>query len=346
MSNTPNLKIPVLALRGLVIFPNMMIQFDIGRKKSVLALAGAMEGEHLIFLDAQTDLQEGEPSKEQLCRMGVVARIKQVIRHSEEGVRLFAEGLYRASLEKVTQEVPYLEAEVTKAETLPYRSTVTTEALIRQTRMVFEDYAQNYAKIAPDILYSVMQMKDCGKLADYITANISLEYDRKQEELDHKFRDRMENFQKEYISWEEEYHRWQKEREGEISKIQKEISVLESQRDGLYDKLNGIPVHYRKTEIIRYIYNAVSTSDYTIKEAIELYDRNEQRKVDEARLREQLIYNQLQEEANVYADEMNELQREANETAEKARRDMNIANVAHIYQNHKRNKMLDRRNKK
>ena len=175
MSNTPNLKIPVLALRGLVIFPNMMIQFDIGRKKSVLALAGAMEGEHLIFLDAQTDLQEGEPSKEQLCRMGVVARIKQVIRHSEEGVRLFAEGLYRASLEKVTQEVPYLEAEVTKAETLPYRSTVTTEALIRQTRMVFEDYAQNYAKIAPDILYSVMQMKDCGKLADYITANISLE---------------------------------------------------------------------------------------------------------------------------------------------------------------------------
>lgn len=184
MSNTPNLKIPVLALRGLVIFPNMMIQFDIGRKKSVLALAGAMEGEHLIFLDAQTDLQEGEPSKEQLCRMGVVARIKQVIRHSEEGVRLFAEGLYRASLEKVTQEVPYLEAEVTKAETLPYRSTVTTEALIRQTRMVFEDYAQNYAKIAPDILYSVMQMKDCGKLADYITANISLEYDRKQEILE------------------------------------------------------------------------------------------------------------------------------------------------------------------
>lgn len=184
MSNTPNLKIPVLALRGLVIFPNMMIQFDIGRKKSVLALAGAMEGEHLIFLDAQTDLQEGEPSKEQLCRMGVVARIKQVIRHSEEGVRLFAEGLYRASLEKVTQEVPYLEAEVAKAETLPYRSTVTTEALIRQTRMVFEDYAQNYAKIAPDILYSVMQMKDCGKLADYITANISLEYDRKQEILE------------------------------------------------------------------------------------------------------------------------------------------------------------------
>lgn len=175
---------------------------------------------------------------------------------------------------------------------------------------------------------------------------LDLEYDRKQEELDHKFRDRMENFQKEYISWEEEYYRWQKEREDEISKIQKEITVLESQRDELYDKLNGIPVHYRKTEIIRYIYNAVSTSDYTIKEAIDLYDRNEQRKVDEARLREQQIYNQLQEEANAHADEMNELQREANETAKKARRDMNIANATGIYQNYKRNKILDRRNKK
>ena len=70
-------------------------------------------------------------------------------------------------------------------------------------------------------------------------------------------------------------------------KIKEEISILESKRDRLYDDLNAIPVHYRKTEIIRYIYHAVSTSDYTIKEAIGLYDRNEQRKIDEARLREQ-----------------------------------------------------------
>ena len=130
------------------------------------------------------------------------------------------------------------------------------------------------------------------------------------------------------------------------NKIEEDISILESRRNRIYDNLNAIPVHYRKTEIIRYIYHAVSTSDYTIKEAIDLYDRNEQRKIDEARLREQQIYNQLQEEANAYADEMNDLQREANETAAKARRDMNIANAANIYQNHKKNKMLDRMNKK
>lgn len=164
--------------------------------------------------------------------------------------------------------------------------------------------------------------------------------------MDKKFKNRMDAFQKESDAWDKDYHKWQKEKEKSISKIKEEISILESKRNRLYNDRNAIPVHYRKTEIIRYIYHAVSTSDYTIKEAIGLYDRNEQRKIDEARLREQQIYNQLQEEANAYADEMNELQHQANETAAKARRDMNIANAANIYQNHKRNKMLDRMNKK
>ena len=180
--------------------------------------------------------------------------------------------------------------------------------------------------------------EECSKL--------NLEYDKKQEELDKKFKNRMDAFQKESDAWDKDYHKWQKEKEKSISKIKEEISILESKRNRLYNDLNAIPVHYRKTEIIRYIYHAVSTSDYTIKEAIGLYDRNEQRKIDEARLREQQIYNQLQEEANAYADEMNELQHQANETAAKARRDMNIANAANIYQNHKRNKMIDRMTKK
>ena len=110
MSNTENITLPALALRGLVIFPEMMIQFDIGRKKSILALANSMENDQLIFLVTQNDLSDGEPEKEQLYSIGVVARIKQVVRHSEEGVRLFAEGLYRARLETVVQENPYLVA--------------------------------------------------------------------------------------------------------------------------------------------------------------------------------------------------------------------------------------------
>lgn len=184
MSNQPTLTIPVIALRGLVIFPDMMIQFDVGRKKSVLALAAAMEKEQLVLLVSQTDLEDGEPAKDQLYRMGVVAKIKQVLRHSEEGVRLFAEGLYRAQIESVVKETPFLLAEVSQPEIPAYKVTTTTKALIRRTRALFEDYARNYAKIAPDILFGVMQQKDPGKLADYIASNIMLDFDRKQVILD------------------------------------------------------------------------------------------------------------------------------------------------------------------
>ena len=144
---------------------------------------------------------------------------------------------------------------------------------------------------------------------------MDLEYDKKQEELEREYREKWNAFQQEYALWETEYRKWQQKTEEKIQELEKEMADLEAKRDMMYDKLNAIPTHYRKTEIIRYIYNAISTSDYTIKEAIDLYDRNEQRKIDEARLREQQIHNQLQEEANLYADEMNELQREANETA-------------------------------
>lgn len=180
MSNTENITLPALALRGLVIFPEMMIQFDIGRKKSILALANSMENDQLIFLVTQNDLSDGEPEKEQLYSIGVVARIKQVVRHSEEGVRLFAEGLYRARLEAVVQENPYLVAEVSRVETAPYRETHTTQALVRTVQSVFEDYARNYAKMSPDIVFSVMQQKDCGRIADYIASNMMLDFDKKQ----------------------------------------------------------------------------------------------------------------------------------------------------------------------
>ena len=88
------LVLPALALRGLVIFPEMMIQFDVGRKKSILALAEAMEADQRIFLVAQKDLGDNETAEQQLYTMGVVAKVKQVVRYSEEGVRLYAEGLY------------------------------------------------------------------------------------------------------------------------------------------------------------------------------------------------------------------------------------------------------------
>ncbi len=176
--------LPVLALRGLVIFPGMLLQFDVGRKKSILALSQAMESDQQILLVAQKDLGDNEPDSNQVYKMGVVAKIKQIIRHTDEGVRLFAEGVYRAEIVSVEQENPFILANVKEVYAKPYKETHKTEALIRYTQGVFEEYIQNYSRIPPDIIIGVVQKKDCGELADYIASNIMLDYEKKQEILE------------------------------------------------------------------------------------------------------------------------------------------------------------------
>lgn len=181
--DTP-MKLPALALRGLVIFPGMTLQFDVGRKKSVLALASAMEDDQLVFLVTQKDLEEGDPKAGNLYQMGVVARIRQVVRRSDDGIHMFAEGLYRARLLSVSSEKPFLVAEVSRIEERKRRITANAEALIRYTQSLFEEYIQNFTHVPPDIIMGVIKQKDCGELADYIAMNISMDYDKKQEILD------------------------------------------------------------------------------------------------------------------------------------------------------------------
>ena len=176
--------LPALVLRGLVIFPGMLLQFDVGRKKSVLALGKAVEEDQLIFLVAQKDLSEDDPGEKGLYSVGVVARIRQIVRRTDDGIRLFAEGLYRAKMRTVVAEEPFLAVQVDEIAPKKRRSTANSEALIRYTQSLFEDYIKNYTHVPPDIVLGVIQKKDCGELADYIAMNISLDYDKKQEILE------------------------------------------------------------------------------------------------------------------------------------------------------------------
>ena len=176
--------LPALALRGLVIFPGMLLQFDVGRKKSVEALNSAMKSDQMIFLVAQKNLADNDPDGDQIYKVGVVAKIRQVIRRSDEGIRLFAEGLYRAEITSVTSTDPYLVTNLCRIDTRPYRPTHRAEALVRFAGSLFEEYIQNYSHIPPDIVIGVVQKKDCGDLADYIAANIVLDYTEKQEILE------------------------------------------------------------------------------------------------------------------------------------------------------------------
>ena len=179
-----NMVLPVLALRGLVVFPGMMLQFDVGRKKSILALSKAMDENQMIFLVAQKDLGDNEPKLQGLYRIGVVAKIKQVVRHPEDGVRVFVEGLYRAELASLQESDPFLVGEILPVRTRAYRRTQRSEALIRFTQTLFEQYLQNYSRVPPDIVVGVVQKKDCGELADFIAANIMFDYEQKQRVLE------------------------------------------------------------------------------------------------------------------------------------------------------------------
>lgn len=175
---------PVLAVRGLVVFPGMMLQFDIGRKKSVLAVKAALDADRLVFVVTQTDLSENEPTAEDLYKIGVIAKIKQVVHTSDEGIKLHVEGLSRAEIMAVMQDEPYLIGSILPCEEVSFRQSYKTEALNRIAQEKFEEYIRWFRQVPPDILLGVMQQKDSGKLADFIAANISLDFEQKQCILD------------------------------------------------------------------------------------------------------------------------------------------------------------------
>ena len=179
-----NLVLPVLAVRGLVFFPGMILQFDVARKKSVLAVSEALSADRLIFLVTQIDLSDKEPTGDDLYKIGVIARIKQVVHHSEEGVKLHVEGVCRGEINSLLQEDPFLLGNITKCPVLTNKPSYRSEALLRIIHEKFDEYLRLFKHVPPDVLLGVLQEKDCGRLADYIASNISIDFERKQFILD------------------------------------------------------------------------------------------------------------------------------------------------------------------
>lgn len=181
MENINILNIPVLPLRGLVLFPGIMLHFDVGRKKSILAMNAAVKENQKIFLVAQKDITNEEPLEKDLCKVGVVAIVRQVLKQSGDGIRILVEGKYRASIDNITQTEPFIRADVFKAIEKSNAKTIHTEALIRQVKIAFADYLDLAPRIASDVILEVQSCYDPGKLADCITSNILLEYKDKQD---------------------------------------------------------------------------------------------------------------------------------------------------------------------
>ncbi len=181
---TQPVSLPLLPLRGLMVFPYMVLHFDVGRKKSVAALEQAMLGDQRIFLVAQRDMDVDYPDVNDIYHVGTIATIKQVLKLPGDNIRVLVEGKTRAILRAVTQEEPYFVGALD--EIIPEGTTVSmeTDALLRTAHKYFEEYCRMSGRIAPDTIQSVMEIEDPGQLADVIAAHVLQKVEDRQQILE------------------------------------------------------------------------------------------------------------------------------------------------------------------
>jgi ATP-dependent Lon protease len=179
------MNIPVLALRGLTVFPHMNLTFDVERRVSIAALERAMEADQDIFLVTQREVGVDVPGEGDLYEIGTVSHIRQILRLSPHAVRCVVEGRQRARLRRLWQAEPYLQANVELIEeSASVRRGPRMEALLRQAGNLFGEYAGLVNSLPEEVVAQVMDCQDPGYLADFIAQNINLRYTDKQEILE------------------------------------------------------------------------------------------------------------------------------------------------------------------
>lgn len=177
--------IPVLALRGLTVFPQLTLHFDVGRAASIQALEEAMGENREIFLVTQKELTVENPTQSDLYTIGTVASVKQILRLPENGVRVMVEGRRRGRLLRLAAVEPYLTAEVEYLlETAPKGNSPRIEAAIRQVYNQMERYTELSDRVAPEIYLRLLASDDPGYIADYAAQNLPLRFEDKQAVLE------------------------------------------------------------------------------------------------------------------------------------------------------------------
>lgn len=179
------MNMPAVALRGLTILPGMIAHFDISRERSLRAVEEAMEQDQKIYLVTQRNVDSEDPTQEDLYQMGIVADIKQVVRLQNDVVRTLVDGISRAALLGFTGNEKYLEAEIcycdSNADSLPEDL---REAMLLGVREAFHRYAAVVGKISKELIRQIDQYEDLEKLIDYVTNNLPVSYELKQQVLE------------------------------------------------------------------------------------------------------------------------------------------------------------------
>ncbi len=176
---------PMIVLRGLVIFPHTIMHFDMVREKSVLALEEAMVNDQTVFLTLQDDITVDDPKMQDLEKVGTICRVKQVVKLPSNMVRVLVEGVRRARLNQIISDEPYNFVEISELTCVPEPEPgdLELEALHRRLIREFETYSMNSNRVKAEALFSMEGIKDPTELADSIASNMQVHVSDKQEIL-------------------------------------------------------------------------------------------------------------------------------------------------------------------
>ncbi|MDD4752784.1 MAG: endopeptidase La [Desulfitobacteriaceae bacterium] len=183
-NNDRYIEIPMLPLRGVLVFPYMIVHLDVGREKSISAIDEAMLKRKEIFLAMQKEAQTDEPGPKDVYHFGTVAEIKQLLKLPGGTIRVLVEGLYRARIKNFVAEEPFIRVEVSKEVDQVNPGEPEVEALMRNLISQFEHYVKMSKKIPPETVVSVITLEDPGRLADVVASHLNLKLSERQSILE------------------------------------------------------------------------------------------------------------------------------------------------------------------
>ena len=169
-------QMPVLALRGLVVFPKQTVHFDVARQKSIKALEAAMERDQLIFLVPQKSIIDDDPGADQLYPMGCVAKVKQILKNGGDTQRVLVTGMYRARINEMNQNEPYMLARVEMVQEKSYTLSPKVRALMRDAQMTFGGYLELTQHPAQALQLKIMASTDPSFIADSLGQFVGFDY--------------------------------------------------------------------------------------------------------------------------------------------------------------------------
>ena len=178
--------LPMIAMRGIVLFPNMILHFDVGRKKSIAALEEVMKGDRTVFLSAQKNIEEDEIDAKGVNKVGVVAEVRQVLKSDEDTVRVLVEGKYRAKLVDVVSENPYFIVQVEEypLKTIKPKKSILCAALMRTVKDLFNEYTYLVPKMPKEMVVKALTTDDPELLGEFLAGNLNIDPEDKQDILE------------------------------------------------------------------------------------------------------------------------------------------------------------------